>query len=228
MKTIVFDVETIPDLEYGKKNMNLDGLSDEDIGRSMFFQQLQKKGDDFLPIDLHEIVTISCIAEENGTIELKSFTHLEHFINFIEDANHFVTWNGHRFDVPVISFRALTEDLVISNTLLDDKHHTDLKAVLSNGNISLISGLDRVSKHLGLPGKAFHSGKVVWDLYVDNKMHEITQYCEADVLNTYLIYIHHQSTIGEISKNQLREKKETLKSFLSSSEHDHNEFIKKL
>jgi predicted PolB exonuclease-like 3'-5' exonuclease len=228
MKTIVFDVETIPDLEYGKKNMNLDGLSDEDIGRSMFFQQLQKKGDDFLPIDLHKIITISCIAEENGTIELKSFTHLEHFINFIEDANHFVTWNGHRFDVPVISFRALTEDLVISNTLLDDKHHTDLKAVLSNGNISLISGLDRVSKHLGLPGKAFHSGKVVWDLYVDNKMHEITQYCEADVLNTYLIYIHHQSTIGEISKNQLREKKETLKSFLSSSEHDHNEFIKKL
>ena len=228
MKTIVFDVETIPDLEYGKKNMNLDGLSDEDIGRSMFFQQLQKKGDEFLPIDLHKIITISCIAEENGAIELKSFTHLEHFINFIEDANHFVTWNGHRFDVPVISFRALTEDLVISNTLLDDKHHTDLKAVLSNGNISLISGLDRVSKHLGLPGKAFHSGKVVWDLYVDNKMHEITQYCEADVLNTYLIYIHHQSTIGEISKNQLREKKETLKSFLSSSEHDHNEFIKKL
>jgi len=228
MKTIVFDVETIPDLEYGKKNMNLDGLSDEDIGRSMFFQQLQKKGDEFLPIDLHKIITISCIAEENGAIELKSFTHLEHFINFIEDADHFVTWNGHRFDVPVISFRALIEHLVISNTLLDDKHHTDLKAVLSNGNISLISGLDRVSKHLGLPGKAFHSGKVVWDLYVDNKMHEITQYCEADVLNTYLIYIHHQSTIGEISKNQLREKKETLKSFLSSSEHDHNEFIKKL
>ena len=228
MKTIVFDVETIPDLEYGKKNMNLDGLTDEDIGRSMFFQQLQKKGDEFLPIDLHEIVTISCIAEENGTIELKSFTHLEHFINFIEDADHFVTWNGHRFDVPVISFRALIEHLVISNTLLGDKHHTDLKAVLSNGNISLISGLDRVSKHLGLPGKAFHSGKVVWDLYVDNKIHEITQYCEADVLNTYLIYIHHQSTIGEISEDQLREKKGTLKSFLSSSEHHHNEFLEKL
>ena len=228
MKTIVFDVETIPDLEYGKKNMNLDGLTDEDIGRSMFFQQLQKKGDEFLPIDLHEIVTISCIAEENGTIELKSFTHLEHFINFIEDADHFVTWNGHQFDVPVISFRALIEHLVISNTLLDDKHHTDLKAVLSHGNISLISGLDRVSKHLGLPGKTFHSGKVVWDFYVDNKMHEITQYCEADVLNTYLIYIHHQSTIGEISKDQLREKKGTLKSFLSSSEHHHNEFLEKL
>jgi len=208
--------------------MNLDGLSDEDIGRSMFFQQLQKKGDEFLPIDLHKIITISCIAEENGAIELKSFTHLEHFINFIEDADHFVTWNGHRFDVPVISFRALIEHLVISNTLLEDKHHTDLKAVLSNGNISLISGLDRISKHLGLPGKAFHSGKVVWDFYVNNNMHEITRYCEADVLNTYLIYIHHQSTIGEISKDQLREKKETLKSFLSSSEHDHNEFIEKL
>ncbi|MEO1929474.1 MAG: ribonuclease H-like domain-containing protein [Gammaproteobacteria bacterium] len=228
MRTIAFDVETIPDLEYGKKNMNLDGLSDEDIGRSMFFQQLQKKGDEFLPIDLHKIITISCIAEENGIIELKSFTQLEHFINFIKDADQFVTWNGHRFDVPVIAFRTLIEHLVINNKLLDDKHHTDLKAVLSNGNISLISGLDRVSKHLGLPGKTLHSGTVVWDLYVDNKIQEIIQYCEADVLNTYLIYIHHQYTIAEISNDQLREKKETLKSFLSSSEHHHNEFIEKL
>ena len=228
MKTIVFDVETIPDLDYGKKNMNLDGLSDEDIGRSMFFQQLQKKGDEFLPIDLHKIITVSCIAEENKTVELRSFTVLKHFIDFIKDADHFVTWNGHRFDIPVISFRAIIENLVISYKLLHDNHHTDLKAVLSNGNIALISGLDRVSKHLGLPGKAFHSGKVVWDLYLENKMHEIIQYCETDVLNTYLIYIHHQHTIGEISKDQLREKKETLKSFLSSSENHHNEFIEKL
>ena len=228
MRTIVFDVETIPDLDYGKKNMNLDGLSDADIGRSMFFQQLQKKGDEFLPIDLHKIITISCIAEENGTLELKSFTSLKHFINFIKGANHFVTWNGHRFDIPVISFRAIIENLVINNKLSNDNHHTDLKAVLSSGNVALISGLDRVSKHLDLPGKTFHSGKIVWDFYLENKVQEITQYCEADVLNTYLIYIHYQYTNGKISKDQLTEKKETLKSFLSSSENHHNEFIEKL
>ena len=31
MKTIIYDIETIPDLDFGRKHMNLDGLSDEDI-----------------------------------------------------------------------------------------------------------------------------------------------------------------------------------------------------
>ena len=61
-------------------------------------------------------------------------------------------------------------NILYVSTVKSYKHHTDLKAVLSNGNISLISGLDRVSKHLGLPGKAFHSGKVVWDLYLEKEV----------------------------------------------------------
>ena len=55
MKTIIFDIETIPDLDYGRKQMNLDGLSDADIGRSMFFQQLQNHGHEFLPLSLIHI-----------------------------------------------------------------------------------------------------------------------------------------------------------------------------
>ena len=69
MKTIIYDIETIPDLDFGRKHMNLDGLSDEDIGRSMFFQQLQKHGSEFLPINLHKIITISFVTEHKGDIE---------------------------------------------------------------------------------------------------------------------------------------------------------------
>ena len=74
MKTIIYDIETIPDLDFGRKHMNLDGLSDEDIGRSMFFQQLQKHGNEFLPIDLQKVITISFVTEHNGHIELSSCT----------------------------------------------------------------------------------------------------------------------------------------------------------
>ena len=44
MNYLVFDIETIPDLNYGKQFLNLDGLDEADIGRSMFFHQLQKTG----------------------------------------------------------------------------------------------------------------------------------------------------------------------------------------
>ena len=44
MNYLVFDIETIPDLDYGKQFLNLDGLEEADIGIAMFFQQLQKTG----------------------------------------------------------------------------------------------------------------------------------------------------------------------------------------
>ena len=83
MKTIIFDIETIPDLDYGRKQMNLDGLSDADIGRSMFFQQLQNHGHEVLPIELQKIITISFVTERNGDIELSSCTDLTSFLDSI-------------------------------------------------------------------------------------------------------------------------------------------------
>ena len=163
MKTIIYDIETIPDLDFGRKHMNLDGLSDEDIGRSMFFQQLQKYGNEFLPIDLQKVITISFVTEHNGHIELSSCTDVATFLDSIKDADHFVTWNGNRFDVPVLYFRAVLNNLAVNEKIFDKNHHTDLKALLSNGDVNSISGLDWVSKHLGLPGKSEHTGNAVWD-----------------------------------------------------------------
>ena len=105
MKTIIYDIETIPDLDFGRKHMNLDGLSDEDIGRSMFFQQLQQHRSEFLPINLHKIITISFVTEHKGDIELSSCTDLIHFLDSIKDADHFVTWHVNRFYEPVLYFR---------------------------------------------------------------------------------------------------------------------------
>ena len=85
MRTIVYSIDTIPDLDFGKKHMNLEGLSDADIGRSMFFQQLQKQGDELLPIDLQKIVSISCIVDHNERNELYTYTKLEPFIDSIKD-----------------------------------------------------------------------------------------------------------------------------------------------
>ena len=228
MKTIIYDIETIPDLDFGRKHMNLNGLSDEDIGRSMFFQQLQKHGNEFLPIDLQKVITISFVIEHNGHIELSSCTDVATFLDSIKDADHFVTWNGNRFDVPVLYFRAVLNNLAVNEKIFDKNHHTDLKALLSNGDVNSISGLDWVSKHLGLPGKSEHTGNAVWDLYLEKKIDEVVRYCESDALNTYLIYVQHQLSMGVINEQELNTKKDTLKKFLASQDNPHSEFIKQL
>jgi len=227
MRTIVYSIDTIPDLDFGKKHMNLNGLSDEDIGRSMFFQQLQTKGDEFLPIDLHKIITISCVVEESGKVELKSFTALNNFITFVNNADYFITWNGKQFDFPVLYFRSLVERIVINEKMFDESHNTDLKELLSTGDINSNTGmLNRVSKHLSLPDKKIDSANAVWDLYLDDKIDDIFRSCESDVITIYLIYLHHQLSIGVINEDELKIKKETLRSFLSLQDNPHTDFIK--
>ena len=86
--------------------------------------------------------------------------------------------------------------------------------------------LNRVSKHLGLPDKKIDSANAVWDLYLDDKIDDIFRSCESDVITIYLIYLHHHLSIGVINEDELKIKKETLKSFLSSQNNPHTDFIK--
>jgi len=226
MRTIIYTIDTIPDLDFGKKHMNLEGLSDCDIGRSMFFQQLQKKGDESLPVDLQQIITISFISESNGDIDLSSCKQLKPFIDSIKDADHYVTWNGKQFDFPVLYFRSLVEGIVINEKMFDENHNTDLKELLSSGDINSNTGiLNRVSKHLSLPDKKIDSANAVWDLYLDDNIDDIIRSCESDAITIYLIYLQHQFTGGNINEEELKLKKDSLKSYLASQDNPHSAFI---
>jgi len=226
MRTIIYSIDSIPDLDFGKKHMNLEGLNDCDIGRSMFFQQLQKKGDESLPIDLQQIIAISFISESNGDIHLSSYKQLKPFIDSIKDADHFVTWNGKQFDFPILYFRSLVEGIVINEKMFDEKHNTDLKELLSNGDINSNTGiLNRVSKHLSLPDKKIDSANAVWDLYLEDNIDDIIRSCESDAITIYLIYLQHQFTRGNINEEELKLKKDSLKSYLDSQDNPHSAFI---
>ena len=65
MHCFSFDIETIPDTDFGRQMWQLDDLSDEDVGRAMAFKQLQKTGNDFLPLHQQRIVAIS-VALRSG------------------------------------------------------------------------------------------------------------------------------------------------------------------
>jgi predicted PolB exonuclease-like 3'-5' exonuclease len=44
MTTLVFDIETIPDVALGRRLYNLEGIADADVAKAMAFQQLQATG----------------------------------------------------------------------------------------------------------------------------------------------------------------------------------------
>ena len=53
---------------------------------------------------------------------------------------------------------------------------------------------------LGFPGKLGMDGSKVWDAYQAGKLGEIRDYCETDVLNTYLVYLRFELIRGNLDQ----------------------------
>ncbi len=46
------------------------------------------------------------------------------------------------------------------------------------------------------------SGDKVWDTYAAGDIEAIRNYCETDVLNTYLVYLRYELIRGRLTENQ--------------------------
>ena len=53
---------------------------------------------------------------------------------------------------------------------------------------------------LGFPGKMGMDGAKVWDSYLAGDIGAIRDYCETDVLNTYLVYLRFELIRGRLSR----------------------------
>ena len=49
MSTLVFDIETVPDVALGRRLYGLEGLEDGQVAKAMFALRRQHTGGDFLP-----------------------------------------------------------------------------------------------------------------------------------------------------------------------------------
>lgn len=54
---------------------------------------------------------------------------------------------------------------------------------------------------LGFPGKFGVDGSQVAPMFDEGRVGEIRDYCETDVLNTYLVYLRYQLTRGRVNKD---------------------------
>lgn len=136
---------------------------------------------------------------------------LEGFFRYFERLKpRLVSYNGRGFDLPVLKYRAMAHGIQ-ARWLYDsgDKWnsyqqrystdwHCDLLEVLSDFGASARGKLNEVCSVMGFPGKVGVDGSQVAPMYDEGRIGEIRDYCETDVLNTYLVYLrtmHHRGTL---------------------------------
>jgi predicted PolB exonuclease-like 3'-5' exonuclease len=122
-----------------------------------------------------------------------------------------VSFNGRTFDMPVMKYRAMVHH-VSAPRLYDagDKWnsytqrysldwHCDLLEGLSDFGASARLRLNEACSVMGFPGKFGVDGSKVTDMYDAGEIGAIRDYCETDVLNTYLVYLRYMHHLGRIT-----------------------------
>ena len=79
--------------------------------------------------------------------------------------------------------------------------HLDLMDVLALYTGRANAPLDDLAKLCGFPGKLGVDGSQVWNLFQEGRLQDIRNYCETDVVNTYLVYCRFQLMRGEMTQS---------------------------
>lgn len=252
MNILVFDIETVPDVLSGKKIYDLDGLSEGDVIKAIEHIRYQQTGSKFMPHHLQKIVAISAVLWSGGDLKVWSLGNidstekelLERFYDGLEKYNPtLISWNGGGFDLPVMHFRSLVHGVSAHhywqmgdddasfryNNYLGRFHwrHIDLMDVLAAFQMRSFAKLDHIATMLGFPGKLGMDGGKVCETYMKGDLQSIRNYCETDVLNTYLIYLRFELIRGKLYEKQYQDRCQQVRDYLSQSSEAHfSDFLK--
>ncbi|MGD8484107.1 MAG: 3'-5' exonuclease [Thioalkalispiraceae bacterium] len=251
MNLFVFDIETIPDVDGGRRLYNLDGLTDKEVANVMFHKRRQETGSEFLRLHLQRIVAISVVLRSADRFAVWSLGDedaaeaeiIKQFFKSIEQhVPTIVSWNGKGFDLPVLHYRSLIHGIQAprywetgdndqsfkGNNYLSRYHrrHTDLMDVLAGYEMRANAPLNEVASLLGFPGKMGMSGARVWDHYLAGDIKAIRHYCETDVLNTYLVYLRFELINGNLTPEEYQTECQRVRTSLAAEDKPHlNEFL---
>ena len=67
-----FDIETVPDVEFGRRLHGLEGLTDKQVGYVMQTRQREETGSEFLSVEQHRIVAIAVALRTGAGFEARS------------------------------------------------------------------------------------------------------------------------------------------------------------
>lgn len=226
MSVFVFDIETVPDVAGLRALHGLHDLDDAGVveaGRAL--RRQETGGSDFLRLHLHRVVVISIAMRSGDRFRVWSLGEggddeadvIQRFYDGIDRfAPTLVSWNGSGFDLPVLHYRALHHGLSAPrywetgaseqsfrwNNYLNRFHerHTDLMDMLAGFQPRANAPLDEIASLCGFPGKMGMSGGQVHEAIAAGDFAGVRDYCETDVLNTYLVWLRFQLLRGHLDR----------------------------
>ncbi len=137
-----------------------------------------------------------------------------------------VSFNGKNFDLPVLKYRAMKYEIDAPWLYkLGDKWnnynqkysldwHCDLADAFSDFGSSSRIKMNEVCACVNLPGKTGIDGSMVQEYYDQGRLEDIRNYCETDVINTFLLYLTYQYHTGTMNKDSFYKSRKELAEFL--------------
>lgn len=195
----ILDIETVPDREL--YDPERDAPKRESRGEAT--EEL------FPPPWAHRVVVVAILwlgpdhaFRKLGTVGLGSTDEpkiLRDLAGFL-DKEHpaLVTFNGRRFDLPVLALRSLRHGVPAAWFFWNGNAyrqryradlHADLCEELSDYGSVRRSKLDAVARLVGLPGKFGIDGSQVESAVARGEIEEVRAYCQADVVQTAFVWL---------------------------------------
>jgi predicted PolB exonuclease-like 3'-5' exonuclease len=148
---------------------------------------------------------------------------LEEFADFIGKRHPtMVTFNGRRFDLPVLANRMLKHGVQFPayyagrsggpdyRYRFSDEGHMDLADVLTDYGASRMPSLTALAQLVGMPGKMDVDGSKVQSMFEHGRYTEIRDYCLHDVVQTTFIFLRTELLRGRLTQDEYRTRAQSL------------------
>lgn len=172
----------------------------------------ESRGEDtFPPPPYWQIFVVGLLwADDNlctrkvGVLEGDERAMAYSLIRFVEERRPtLVTFNGRRFDLPVLTARCMRHGLSFPsrwardvNYRFTDAGHFDVADALTDYGAGRMSALDGWAKCIGMPGKLDCKGSDVATMVAEGRLADVQAYCMSDVVQTHAVRLRFELARG--------------------------------
>ena len=231
---LVFDIETVPDVA-GLRKLNGTAARDQptqQVAAMAFQRRRQATGNDFLPLHLQRVVAISCALRDRDSLSrlvarrarrrrsaahpalLRRHRKIHAAARLVERRR--IRPAGAALPRPAPRRRARRATGTWARTTANSSG-TTTSAATTRGTRpdgparALPAARERAARRTsrsscGFPGKLGMDGAQVWQAWQAGNIAEIRDYCETDVVNTYLVLSALSADARRISSDRYQQK----------------------
>ncbi len=202
---LVFDVETVVDPDMARRVLAKPDLTDAEAMPLVAPPRSEGEAFGFPKPLYHQVVEISvCVIGPDGSVDvlrpLGGGDEAQLLQNFWAGFAHrapavrLVTYNGRRFDMPVLVQRAIWHGVSPAALWRGEyrqrfrEAHLDVMDVLSDYGSSTPLSQHELATMLGIPGKLGVDGGDVRQLFAEGRSQDISAYCTCDVATLTLAF----------------------------------------